>query len=284
MRPRHGRPAPTCAHLRLPGSRTDVPPAAEPAWRCPSEQARSALPGHAGGCPAVRARDGKISGRSGVSTVRGASLRPRSRPRRIRFVRDRSAGREHGPRPARRRAGLPPVLARRAPQHAGDRELVARGADRAPGGRDQPDPRRLRRGDAAQPPAARDRRAVRHARGAAPGPHRPRHRPRARHRPATARALRRGADPLGADDFPDQLVELVAYFRGDGPGRGRAGEGARADDLAAGLERLQRAARRDARPAVRVRAPLQRAEHAARARALPGDVPAVGGARRSRTR
>jgi len=35
--------------------------------------------------------------------------------------------------------------------------------------------------------------------------------------PRTARALRRGTDPLGADDFPDQLAELVAYFHGDGP-------------------------------------------------------------------
>ncbi|MEJ3654759.1 LLM class flavin-dependent oxidoreductase [Actinomycetes bacterium KLBMP 9759] len=35
--------------------------------------------------------------------------------------------------------------------------------------------------------------------------------------PRTARALRRGTDPLGADDFPEQLSELSAYFRGDGP-------------------------------------------------------------------
>jgi luciferase family oxidoreductase group 1 len=35
--------------------------------------------------------------------------------------------------------------------------------------------------------------------------------------PRTARALRRGTDPLGADDFPEQLTELVSYFRGDGP-------------------------------------------------------------------
>jgi luciferase family oxidoreductase group 1 len=33
----------------------------------------------------------------------------------------------------------------------------------------------------------------------------------------TARALRRGTDPLGADDFPEQLTELVSYFHGDGP-------------------------------------------------------------------
>jgi luciferase family oxidoreductase group 1 len=35
--------------------------------------------------------------------------------------------------------------------------------------------------------------------------------------PRTARALRRGTDPLSADDFPEQLAELLAYFRGDGP-------------------------------------------------------------------
>src|SRR5690242_5465587 len=40
--------------------------------------------------------------------------------------------------------------------------------------------------------------------------------------PRTARALRRGTDPLGADDFPDQLTELLAYFHGDGPEIGRA--------------------------------------------------------------
>jgi luciferase family oxidoreductase group 1 len=33
----------------------------------------------------------------------------------------------------------------------------------------------------------------------------------------TARALRRGTDPLGADDFPEQLHELASYFRGEGP-------------------------------------------------------------------
>lgn len=35
--------------------------------------------------------------------------------------------------------------------------------------------------------------------------------------PRTAAALRRGTDPLGADDFPEQLTELTSYFRGDGP-------------------------------------------------------------------
>jgi luciferase family oxidoreductase group 1 len=35
--------------------------------------------------------------------------------------------------------------------------------------------------------------------------------------PRTARALRRGADALSADDFPEQLGELLSYFRGEGP-------------------------------------------------------------------
>jgi luciferase family oxidoreductase group 1 len=33
----------------------------------------------------------------------------------------------------------------------------------------------------------------------------------------TARALRRGAESLGADDFPEHLQELASYFRGEGP-------------------------------------------------------------------
>jgi len=33
----------------------------------------------------------------------------------------------------------------------------------------------------------------------------------------TARALRRGTAALGADDFPEQFGELLAYFRGEGP-------------------------------------------------------------------
>jgi luciferase family oxidoreductase group 1 len=35
--------------------------------------------------------------------------------------------------------------------------------------------------------------------------------------PRTARALRRGTDALGADDFPEHLQELASYFRGEGP-------------------------------------------------------------------
>jgi luciferase family oxidoreductase group 1 len=43
----------------------------------------------------------------------------------------------------------------------------------------------------------------------------------------TARALRRGTAPMGADDFPDQLVELISYFRGDGPVLAVPAKGAR---------------------------------------------------------
>jgi len=43
----------------------------------------------------------------------------------------------------------------------------------------------------------------------------------------TARALRRGTAPLGADDFPDQLVELISYFRGDSPVLAVPAKGAR---------------------------------------------------------
>jgi luciferase family oxidoreductase group 1 len=37
--------------------------------------------------------------------------------------------------------------------------------------------------------------------------------------PRTAQALRRGTGSLGADEFPEQLTELFAYFAGDGPVR-----------------------------------------------------------------
>ena len=33
----------------------------------------------------------------------------------------------------------------------------------------------------------------------------------------TARALRRGSQAMGADEFPEQLTELISYFHGDGP-------------------------------------------------------------------
>ena len=92
----------------------------------------------------------------------------------------------------------------------------------------------------------------------------------------TAHALRRTPEALSADDFPQQLADLLGYFTGRWPEnhpfaqhhRG-ARPGRPAGDLAARLERLQRPAGRPARPAVRVRAPLQRGQHAARAGPVP---------------
>ena len=66
----------------------------------------------------------------------------------------------------------------------GDRQRGDLGRHRLPRRRHLDDPRRCRRHHAAQPLAAGDRRAVRHARIALPRAHRPRPRARARHRPA----------------------------------------------------------------------------------------------------
>ena len=70
----------------------------------------------------------------------------------------------------------------------GHRQLVAGGAAGPPGVGHVDHPGRLRRGDAAEPRVTRRGRAVRHARGAAPRPRRPRDRPGAGHRPADRRA------------------------------------------------------------------------------------------------
>ncbi len=99
--------------------------------------------------------------------------------------------------------------------------------------------------------------------------------------PRTAAALRRGTDPLGADDFPEQLTELVSYFHGDGPVLAVPAVGHEPGRVAARFQRLQRPGRRPARVAVRVRAPLQRAQHDGRAAAVPADLPALRGAVRA---
>ena len=106
------------------------------------------------------------------------------------------------PRAARGALGLPPLLARRAPRHAGHRQRGDGGRHRPRRRRHVDHPRRRRRHHAAEPRAARDRRAVRHARvalsrggstsasAARPGSDQ-----------LTARALRRS--PLGAPStFP----------------------------------------------------------------------------------
>ena len=58
-----------------------------------------------------------------------------------------------------------------------------------------------------------------------------------------------------------------------------AGPGQPAGHVAARLERLQRPGGRPARPPVRLRAPLQRGQHAARAGPVPPALPPVGGPR-----
>ena len=99
----------------------------------------------------------------------------------------------------------------------------------------------------------------------------------------TARALRRGTAALGADDFPEQLGELLAYFRGDGPVAAVPAQGQDPAVWLLGSSGYSAQLAGLHGPALRLRPPLQQREHAARARALPADVPAVGGARRSRT-
>ena len=82
--------------------------------------------------------------------------------------------------------------------------------------------------------------------------------------PATAAALRRSPDALGAEDFPRDLLDLMGMLGDERvePGRGhgsgpRPAATSRAGDRAARLERLLGAGRRAARAGVRVRPPLR---------------------------
>ena len=56
-----------------------------------------------------------------------------------------------------------------------------------------------------------------HPRRLLPRPHRPRHRPRARRRPAGMHALRRNRNAPQQDDFPQQLAELLAFLHPEAP-------------------------------------------------------------------
>ena len=89
-----------------------------------------------------------------------------------------------------------------------------------------------------------------------PGPDRPRPGPRARAPTRlTARALRRNL-ATDADEFPQDVVELMDYLRPAEPGqqvRAVPGAGLERADLDPRLEPVRRAARGDARPALRVR-------------------------------
>ena len=91
--------------------------------------------------------------------------------------------------------------------------------------------------------------------------------------PATAAALRRSPDLLGAEDFPRDLLDLMGLL---GDERVERGEWSRfratpvaalaAADPAPRVERLLGAGRRPARPRLRLRPPLR---HRWRARSLP---------------
>ena len=106
-------------------------------------------------------------------------IHPRSGPDREGSDRRRQLRRQRRAGPAGRAARLPPGLVRRAPQHADHRLVGHERADRARRRAHRADPARRRRRHAAQPRAADDRRAVRHAGDAASRADRPRPRPRA---------------------------------------------------------------------------------------------------------
>ena len=98
----------------------------------------------------------------------------------------------------------------------------------------------------------------------------------------TAQAVARGPYAF-ADDFPEQVRDLVGFLDGESPGGSsvRAREGAAggrdlAGGVAARLVGLQRRARRRARAAVRVRALHQRARRGRGDAGLQGGVQAVG--------
>ena len=188
--------------------------------------------------------------------------------------------------------GYHALLGRRAPQHAGHRELGAGGADRATS---RPATERIRVGSGGVMLPNHAPLVVAEQFGTLealhPGPHRPRPRPRARHRPAHGaraapqrRRRRRRRLPRPARS---SCIGVLRRPRPSDirtrdrrrPGRGNAGR------LAARLERLQRPAGR-LRSGCRSRSPTTSAPH----NTLPAlalyreRVPAVRRARRSRTR
>ena len=185
-----------------------------------------------------------------------------ARPRADRRGRRRCAVVPEQPRSRapRRAVGLPALLARRAPQHAGHRE-------RGDVGRHRARRRRARRPSASAPAesccrttrrssspssSGRSRRCIRGASisGSA-----------ARPAPIRSRPARFAARPRQRDDaFPQDVLELMAYFRPAEPGqvvRAVPGAGLDVPIWILGLEPVRRAARGGARPAVRVRVALR---------------------------
>ena len=164
-------------------------------------------------------------------------------------------------RAARRALGLPALLARRAPQHAGHRERGDRGRDR----------RTSPRGTSTIRVGAGGIMLPNHAplviaeqfgtlESLYPGPHRSRPRPRAGHRPghgARAPPQRSRRTPT---TFPQDVVELMRYFEPAQPGQQVVrGARRRARRCRSGFSARACSARssRRARAAVRVRVALR---------------------------
>ncbi len=119
-------------------------------------------------------------------------------------------------------------------------------------------PRRRRRRHAAQPLPAGDRRAVRHAGNALPGPHRPGPRPRARQRRLHAAGA--AAGPVGSGHVPAGRGGAAGAARPGAAGAAGAGGAGRRNQRAAVDPRLlplRRAGGGAFRPAIRLRLPFR---------------------------
>ncbi|CAA9234969.1 MAG: hypothetical protein AVDCRST_MAG10-1367, partial [uncultured Acidimicrobiales bacterium] len=195
-------------------------------------------------------------------------------------------GRHHHLGPARRRAGFPPVLGGRAPQHAPGGQHHTSGAHGPPGCPHHTHPGRLRRHHAPEPRTPGGCRARGRARGAAPRADRPGAGAGARHQPGDGRRAAAVGEPPGRRGLSRRPR------RPDGPARrrpgrrrslgavlGHAGGHLVTADPVVGLERVQRPARRAARPPVRLRPPLRPGRHPRGPRPLPQRLPTVTGAR-----
>ena len=188
------------------------------------------------------------------------------------------------PRAPRRALGLPPLLAGRAPQHAGHRQRRDVGGDRPRGGRHV---------DAsASAPAASCCRTTRRWSSPSSSARSNRCIPgridlgsaarRASDQPPRARCG--AASSTSADAFPQDVLELMALFRAHRAGQpvqAVPGAGLHGADLDPRLQPVRRAARRRARPAVRVRVAFRARPDDAGDGDLPRAIPALGAARRA---
>ena len=165
----------------------------------------------------LRRLDGRNRRAPGVGPGMTDPLRTRPRHRGQGRHRRRRAGRHHPAGRGGRGPRLPPDVGGRAPRHAGRGQLRPGRPGRPPGRRHHHPAGRGRWRHAAQPCTPGGGRAVRHPGGPPPRSHRPRPRACPGTDPATARALRRAAD-LGAEHFPEDVVELLNYLvPQDGP-------------------------------------------------------------------